>query len=655
MFLFAFLFPVAILILYYLNNKPLTPDLALQLILVVWRCGMVAVLTILAGGIGARLAPLTSLHPLTRLALQAALGLGILATGILIIGATLGLAAWLWAVIILGLLFWLRKYILTWLRLWHALPEVWRASDRFGKSVGVLVGIALGSALLIALAPPLKYNSLMYHLSLPAAYLRQGRITYLDWIVMSGHPQNAEMLYTLAMRFGGLQAVTVFGWVFAPLTVLGLLGYIQPRLGLRPAWAACAALLAGYTLTTSTADGYVDWLGLLFGLGCLVAVDEWNQSARRSELLLAGAFAGLALGVKYTAGILGLVAGVALTWHVWKRKTAWLPVIAAFGGAALVFVLPWGIKNTLTTGNPLYPFFFPSGAMDAIRIAVYQGLPPFGNWLDFFLLPFRAVLLGVDGGEGYSVSIGPLFLGLGAMAWIGANKREPKQRQTLTSAAVFSLAGLVVWAVGNRLSGYLIQTRMYFPLFPAFAVLAAYGFDAASRIEVSNVRLGRIVNALLLLVLGLNTFATSLKPIQLGAASAVLGFTPSDQYLAQNLGWYETAVQAINNLPDGEKVLWIYEPRSLYCAPKCMPDELLDRWVRDYIPLSNNGAIREKWKKEGFSYVMVNRSGLEFLKTDDDPHHPLAALLALDNFLNELVLLDNYGNAYEFYRLDTRR
>ena len=72
----------------------------------------------------------------------------------------------------------------------------------------------------------------------------------------------------------------------------------------------------------------------------------------------------------------------------------------------------------LFTGNPVYPFFFESGSMNQIRMAVYQGLPAYGNLLDLFFLPIQATIVGVDGSVGYSVSIGPLLLGLGIVAFL---------------------------------------------------------------------------------------------------------------------------------------------------------------------------------------------------------------------------------------------
>ncbi len=80
---------------------------------------------------------------------------------------------------------------------------------------------------------------------------------------------------------------------------------------------------------------------------------------------------------------------------------------------ACAFPLFWLVRNLLLTGNPLYPFFIPAAEMDAIRLSVYQGAAPYGEWWEGFLIPIRATLWGMESAEGYSVSIGPLLLLLG--------------------------------------------------------------------------------------------------------------------------------------------------------------------------------------------------------------------------------------------------
>ncbi len=653
--LLALIWPVATLLLYYLSHKPITPQLALDLITLLWRLAAPLLLVALAGGLGLRLAPLPDLHPLARLSLQAGLGLGILSLGVLLVGATLGAPRWLFFAALAALTLLLGRAALSWLRQLGALGDLLIESGRFGRAVGALLAVGLAAALTFALAPPVKYDALAYHLTLPETYLDLGRVSYLPWLATSGHPQAAEMLYTWAIALAGRQAAAVLGWCFAPLTALGLLGYLRQRIGVSAAWVGAGALLAGYTLMVSSAWAYADWLGLYFGFGCLAALDLWRQDGAHRHAWLSGAFAGLAFSTKYTAGALVLAGLAALGWHAWKRRAAILPAAGRYTLAAAAFALPWLVKNLITTGNPLYPFFFVSGAMSAPRIANFQGAPPFGNWMDFFLLPLRATWIGLEGGEGYGVSIGPLLFGLGALAWIGARRLGEDQRAALQNAALIALTGLLIWAVGNQFSGFLIQTRLFYSLFAAFAVLAAIGFHGIEGLALPGVRLGRITATLVLLVLSLNTLEVSISALKQGAPQAALGLTSREEYLVKNLGWYQPAMQAVSQLPEGSQVQMIYDPRSLYCQPVCLPDEMLDRWVSAYSELGDFDRIRARWQQAGITHLLVYRSGVQFMLEVDDPHHPHATLLALNEFLEELPAPQEFGGTYELYSLVARR
>lgn len=653
--LIGLLWPAAIAVLYYLSHKPLTPQLAIDLLTMLWRITAALILVALAGGLGYRLVSLPGLHPLTRLSLQAGLGLGLLSLGVLVIGATVGVPRWLFFAVLIPLALLLRGPIKAWAAQLRAFSILWEESRRFGRLAAVVLAAGLTAGLWVALAPPLKYDALAYHLTLPEEYLRIGRVGYLPWIATSGHPQSAEMLYTWAIALAGRQAAAVLGWCFAPLTALGLLGYLRQRLGLSPAWVGVSSLFAGYTMMVSPAWGYSDWLGLYYGFGCLVSLDLYRQSGSRTSLWLAGAFAGLAFSTKYTAGALTLAGIAALGWHVWKRREAFLPAAVNFTLAAAVFALPWLVKNLVTTGNPFYPFFFPAGAMTPARIANFQGTPPFGNWLDLFLLPVRATVIGLEGGEGYGVSLGPLLLGLGGLAWVGVRRLKDEQRAALQNAAWISLAGLLIWAVGNQFSGYLIQTRLFFSFIPAFAVLAGCGFNAVDGLRLSGVHPGRVVAALVLLVLGLNSLEVGVASLKQQSPQAALGLISSEEYLRNNLGWFQPAMEAVRQLPEGSRVQLIYDPRALYCLPVCQPDEMIDRWLGAYAEIGDFNQIRERWQQEGITHLLVYRSGVEFLLEADDTHHPEETLRALNDFLKELPDPRNFGGVFELYPLSVRR
>ncbi len=650
----AILWPFLVLMLYYVSHKPFSPELAASLALAFWRILLGAILITTAGAIGQRIAPFDDLPRLVRLSLQSALGLGVYALFILIVGATIGLNVWLLGLLPIAVGIALRRSLLKWARQVSALRDLWRESDSMGRTVAVLCALLLLNALTVALAPPLKFDALVSHLALPQAYLEAGRVQYFSTQVMSGMPQNAEMLFTWAIALGGLSAATVLGWWFGVLALVGLLGYFSQKLNVPSAWAAVAALLAGFSLVMLTAWGYVDWLALLFGFGVLVLLDRWRRKLDLLSLVLAGVFTGLAVGTKYTAGVLGVAGLAALIWHIWKRKVPWragILDVLKFGGAALAVAAPWFIKNLLTTGNPFYPFFFAAGAMTPLRLAVYQNVPPYGNWLDFFFLPLRATYLGMDASDGYMVALGPLLLGFGLFAWLERERRGPDQQAALENAAVLALTGLVVWAGANRISGNLIQTRYYFTLFPAFTGLAAFGYWGLSRVTLPQVRLNRFFNTLILLVLVFNLLEVGAFTWKSGAPQAAAGLKAGEDYLADNLGWYQRAMQAVRELPQGSRVLMLYEPRSLYCAPTCASDEILDRWKRDLNTMADSQSILNSWKQEGYTQVLVYTAGVDFMRTAGDPHHPLSDLTALDSFLAKLAPPQTFSNVYALYSL----
>jgi hypothetical protein len=97
--------------------------------------------------------------------------------------------------------------------------------------------------------------------------------------------------------------------------------------------------------------------------------------------------------------------------------------------------------------------------------------------------------------------------------------------------------------------------------------------------------------------------------------------------------------------------LMLWEPRSLYCAPRCQPDEVLDRWRSDFNEYHQSEAILSVWRQEGFTHLLVHQAGEEFIRHDDDRYSP-AEWQTLDELLDMLTPAANYGEAYTLYRLN---
>jgi hypothetical protein len=660
--------------LYFASHKPFSPEQAIRIARLFWQLAVVSGLAALGGGIGRRLCRRTSLQGLAAPPLQAALGLGLLSLALLGLGGLGSLhPAWILPVFA-ALAVFLGRDILDWLSSLRMFTRLWQESDTWGRAMAGGLGFILFLTLAVALAPPLKFDALVYHLALPRLYLSAGRVSYTPENIFWGMPQAGELLYTGAMALAGDPAAAALGWLAGVLAIGGLAGYLLEGFGARAAWAGTAALLCGGTLLSALSWAYVEWWSLLFGLGMLVSLTAWRCTGQRRDLLLGAAFAGLALGTKYTAGA-ALLAGLGVV--LWaapcvageigsRAKMRAAPPMAGeigsgakmrgalssgalFALAAAAVSLPWWLKNFMGSGSPFYPFFFPAGAMDRFRLDFYHS-PAWGGWQEALLLPFRATFLGADGAPGYSASIGPLLLALAPLSALQWRQEDRLKRLSVHTAALAALIGLLVWAAGGRLSMLLIQSRLYVALFPAFALLAGAGFAALDELRLPGLRVGRVAGALVGLVFGFSLFQVGTVALKTGAAGQIFGLRPEGAYLEANLGWYARAMGAVRDLPAGSKVLMLWEARSYYCAPSCHPDEILDRWLHDFNQAGSAGAVRQDWRRQGYTHLLVYKLGMDFIR-QDDRRYEAEDWQALDGLLGELPEPVDFGGAYQLYAL----
>lgn len=631
---------------YYAFHRPFTPQFAVQLA----RAGRDLLCTGLlfsaAGALGTRLLGALDAAPLARLAVRAALGLGALSFLYLLLGSSIGTQAWLaWAAlaIVLGLL---RRSLASWWQDAASLATLWAASGRLGRLLAGLCALIFAGALLVALAPPLAFDALVYHLSLPKLYIANGQVGYLSEIMYWGFPQVVHMLMTWAAALGATQGAVV-AWGMGLLAALGLLGQLSQQLSARAAWVALAALLSGASLVTALSSAYVDWPGLLMGWGVLFFLELWLRQRQARWALWAGVLCGLAFGSKYTAGIYAPLGGLVF---VLAGKPDWRALLR-YLAAALVCAAPWLLRNALATGNPFYPLLLPGGEMDAIRLGYYQGFAAQGNWLDALLLPFRATWLGIEGGHignaaGYETSLGPLLLLFGLLALLPAG--VPAAAHSLKrSSVIVALGGLFVWALAGRLTGHLIRSHLYFSLFPAFATLAAFGFENAQSLRLGAVRVGRLAAASTLLALALSALGSSLGLVQRGVLEWWSGALDDQAYRQRNLGLYALVMPA---LPDDGRTLMLWETRGWACLPNCEPDEIIDRWPHDLQVSGSPAAVLARWRAEGYAYVLYYRLGAQFVYADPQHFHTFD-LRVVEDTLGSLPVVENFNEDYVLYRL----
>jgi len=212
---------------------------------------------------------------------------------------------------------------------------------RWLVAIAAVAGIA---SLVMALGPEGGWDPRYYHLRLPKLYALRHGIFLVPYVYPSHYPQTVEMLYTLGWLMGGEQTAKVLNWALWPIAGAALFNLALPR-GSRTAFRSVALALTMPVTAVLAAENYID-LGLT--LFVLLALD----SALAGRFVVAGLFAGFAMGSKYT----GVIAALALVGPLVARRRAILPIAVA-GLVSAVPVIPWLARNWLFTGNPVAPFF----------------------------------------------------------------------------------------------------------------------------------------------------------------------------------------------------------------------------------------------------------------------------------------------------------
>lgn len=225
--------------------------------------------------------------------------------------------------------------------------------------------VIFGMALVAATLPPgllwpddpLPYDVLEYHLQGPREWYEAGRIEPLRHNVYTFFPFNVEMQFLLAMHvrggpWAGMYLAHLLSLAYVVLSVAG----IYALAGTVP---AVAASFVPWLMMLGTVAFNESGL-LLYGtlaVGWILRGFEISDLRFQMRAFgVAGAMAGLACGVKYTAvPILLIAAPLAVILVARLPWRALLLNCTIYGFIGMLFFLPWIARNTAWTGNPVFP------------------------------------------------------------------------------------------------------------------------------------------------------------------------------------------------------------------------------------------------------------------------------------------------------------
>ena len=337
-----------------------------------------------------------------------------------------------------------------------------------------LLAMALG-----AMLPSTDFDAKEYHLQGPKEFFLTGRVTMLPHNVYTSFPFLTEMLTLLAMvlrgdwYWGALAGKAVL-MSFAPLTALALFAagrrWFTPTAGLLAAfihlttpWTYRISIIAG-------AEGGLTFYLFAALLAVMMGIERQNDDGGRRWCLLAGLLAGSGMACKYPGvvqvvipmgAVLAITPFLRQTVKKGRGRTAFRSAIAYALGVAIA-IGPWLVKNTIETGNPVYPLVY----------TVFGG----HDWDDAVNARWQRA----HGPDTYALSdlgkkaidvtaksdwLSPLLFGLAPLALLASDRPKTVRWLWIYLSYLF----FAWWILTHRLD------RFWVPLIPVASLLAGIG------------------------------------------------------------------------------------------------------------------------------------------------------------------------------------
>ena len=484
----------------------------------------------------------------------------------------------------------------------------------------------------LSLAPPngADYDSLVYHLAVPAQYSHAGRVVELPFDHHSYFPLTMEMLYGVALQLRGPVFAKLFHWLMLPLGALVLVAMGQ-RAGTRTGGLLAACLFTSLPMTLVEAStAYVDLGFAAFVAAAVLCFAGAPTSNRLHDLAWSGAFCGFCLGTKYFGWLILGFLGIWLCAETLTTKPSnGARGIALFAVCALAIGGGWYARNWIWVGNPVYPFaygLFGGRGWTAEMARLYdesQAIYGFGRApADLLMLPFRLAMtpLNVGGFEvvgwrgqpfwplipgpilGDKTGLfdvlglflvtfpGPAIFAFGLPALLGRAKPRP----ILLAASLFVFLW-IFWALTSQQVRYL---------FPALALLAVVGGWGMAQWAPKLVLARWIGGASLAAWLGFAPLFVTLQAR--GSWDVIRGAQTPDAYLNRSFSGYGAMQWIGAHTPATARVAVYGEPRDFYLNRSYFWADDPHNELIDYPKISTSAQLAAALKAQGATHILWN-------------------------------------------------
>jgi|GEM_PF-2159568 len=600
------------------------------------------------------------LTALERLLFAAAVGLGGISLGVLLLGSLhlLNPTALLALIGLLFLLTLLTNSLVATLRdMWSVirrLPILFSQPVTAGLAAAIL--LAAAATLVGAMAPPTDWDPLIYHLAFPKSYLRAGATLPILFDHRGMLPQAGEMLFTLALAFGRQTLAGLLHWSMGLASAAAVFALCRRHLraGLRFSLLATAIfyttpLVLMQSITANIDLNLVFYDTMAFSAFCLwvrpfanSAVQGWKVDG---GLVLVGVLAGLAYGCKQTAIFSGAILALLIGWQVLviERRGGGQAGRAVMGFVAVAGLLAvaWPLRAWLASGNPVWPWLYnvfggaywtasdaslqnngfsvlygmryPSGtAFDA------QGTAAGQNLLNSYLVwPWNATMYPArfNSVAKWAYGLGPLYLALLPVGGLLGLVRKVNLRSPLALVGLYAGLYLTAWLLFlAHMSRFFISALPELAILVAAAVYALMGRawveseQGSSKVKKQRsgrpAVLGLVVKGLVGLAVGLG--AADEAFYVRAALPHALGQQTEAEYISTGsyAGPYAAIQWANANLPPTAKVLMGWGAHAYYLDRDYLYAEHVPGYVGRYAnrPASD---LRQRLRDLGISHIVI--------------------------------------------------
>jgi len=506
-------------------------------------------------------------------------------------------------------------------------------SEKYWKTVfGLILLCLITLNFIMAFAPQIFYDALVYHLGCANYYAVKHKILPMIYNRFSYMPLSMSMLYTMSLLLNGEMLPPLLHFSTGILTVLTCLSFSKRFFN-----DYSAGLMGGIFFYFVPIVALHSWtcgndLALAFtNTLCIYALAVWffgsaGKNLQKRWAMVSAVFAGFTLGIKYSGIFTIIPLPFLILWKfLIKEKYSCLKTLKkllVYGLISFAVLSPWIIKAWRGTGNPVYPFLnrwlvknpqvtsgdltldYPvfgkiiggKGASEKDKLLKVGITSIAGSIKKIIVSPWNA---SIKKSSSYDF-IGPIFLMFLPLIVFIKRKKSLVICLILYSIISFCFFGL-----------FTDKFKYYIPALPMLGILAGFVFENIKDSLLPFFK--HILLFFIFFVLISNFYYITSFSNSYGVLDALTNSKSRDKYLSRTQVSYPNPSYAVfkyinKNLAESSKILFIGEAKSFsikrdFVASTVHNKNPIIEWTKR--SKTSNG-LYDILKKEKITHLLVN-------------------------------------------------